>query len=596
MYLFPLLKETRKVFAFLPNTLRWRCLRLAVLAALLAATEMGVALAVSLFGAVITSPQSLLDIAVVVQVLTVVPFLKGVRLDATILLTGALTILALTVIIKNLFAAMFLWQQHLLGGLASREIGSQLMSSILTKPYTWHLNSNSAALQTLISWRIQFGNYIIAISTLLANLTIAILLLGGALVYSPVISCVVFVFTGGFSVLFYKLTKGKIISESKNLAMLQKEIDKVSLCSFQGIKEIIIYSLQGSFRSIYDDYGLSYARGNARINTLQAAPPFFVESIGISMLVVASIILAHMDPENFMVSLSFMGAVAWRILPTANKILSAVTGLSGYRAYLDSIFQNITPHLNTQKTNFHKELVFTTSLSLKGVSFIYSEAIKKSLTDVSLTIPKGSMVGFIGHSGAGKSTLINILTGLLSPTEGSIFVDATELESLQGTGWAKKIGYVPQACYLADGTLAQNIAFVDWGKTVDYNRVECCCKMAAIDFLDLLPDGLDTQIGERGIKLSGGQVQRIAIARALYHSPEILILDEATSALDSQTEAAIQETVLSLKETMTVLVVAHRLSTVTPCDVVYLIKDGRVVSSGSPDIIISKYQSAYSCA
>lgn len=591
MYPLPLLKEARKVFSCLPCHLRWRCLRLAVLAAILAATEMGVALAVSLFGAVVTAPQKMADNAAVKQVLMFVPFLADFGFNSSILLPAALTVLALAVVVKNICATAFLWHQHLLGGLASREIGTQLMRSILARPYTWHLNSNSATLQTLMSWRIQFGNYIIAVSTLLANLTIAALLLGGAILYSPVISIVIFVFTGGFSILLYKLTKGRIVAESRNLVMLQKEIDTVSLCSFQGIKEVIIFSLQDVFRSIYDDRALSYAKGNARINTLQATPPYFVESIGMVMLVVASIIFTHVDPENFMVSLSFVGAVAWRVLPTANKILSAVTGLTGYRAYLDSIFQSISPVSDAKNPGSSKDFVFAKYISLQGVSFAYSGAIEKSLDSITLTIPKGGMVGFIGHSGAGKSTLVNIITGLLSPTEGAIFVDDTELKSIQGAGWTKKIGYVPQSCYLADGTLAENIAFVDWGADVDYDRVKRCCQMAAIDFLDLLPEGLDTPIGERGVKLSGGQVQRIAIARALYHSPEILILDEATSALDSQTEAVIQETVLSLKQKMTVVVIAHRLSTVTACDEVFWLKDGVIVKQGPPETVISCYSS-----
>lgn len=589
MHPFSLVSETRKVFAFLPHVLRWRCLLLAVLGAFLAATEMGVAFAVSLFGAALTSPEQLLENSIVKQLFSFIPHLRNENLGETVLLPCALTVLALSVIVKNLCATIFLWQQHLLGGMASREIGSQLMRSLLAKPYMWHLNSNSSKLQTLMSWRIQFGNYIIALSTLLANLTIATLLLGGALIYSPAISCVVFVFTGGFSFLLYKVTKDRIINESRSLAALQKELDKVSLCSFQGIKEIVIYSLQDSFRSIYDNYGLSYARGNARINTLQAAPPYFVESIGMLMLVAASIILAKIDPNNFVVSLSFVAAVAWRVLPTANKILSAVTGLNGYRGYLDSIFHNIAPLSSEEKTSLPEKISFTKHISLQGVSFTYSGAVKESIMGITLTIRKGAMVGFIGHSGAGKSTLINILTGLLSPTEGTIFVDDLALESLQGTGWAKNIGYVPQTCYLADGTLAQNIAFIDWGKGIDYQRVEQCCQMASIDFLDLLPDGLDTPIGERGMKLSGGQAQRIAIARALYHSPEILILDEATSALDSQTETAIQETVLSLKHKITVVLIAHRLSTVSACDEVFWLKDGAIVKRGSPDTVLPLY-------
>lgn len=228
-------------------------------------------------------------------------------------------------------------------------------------------------------------------------------------------------------------------------------------------------------------------------------------------------------------------------------------------------------------------------MALDRISFRYPTAERDSLHDVSLSIPKGSMVGIIGASGAGKSTLVAILTGLLSPDSGQILLDGQPSDTTRHLSLGTLLGYVPQSAYLLDGTLAENIAFKDWGQPIDYQRVRECCALAAIDFFDALPNGLDTAIGERGMRLSGGQIQRVIIARALYHHPQILLFDEATSALDSGTEATIQKTILSLRQQMTVVIVAHRLSTVESCDVLYWLDGGTLRASGPPSEILPLY-------
>ena len=186
------------------------------------------------------------------------------------------------------------------------------------------------------------------------------------------------------------------------------------------------------------------------------------------------------------------------------------------------------------------------------------------------------MIGLIGPSGAGKSTIVSLLTGLYTPRSGKILVDGQELNDSLRTSWMRGIGYVPQSPFLLNGSLAENIAFSQWGQEIDRQRVKECCRMAAMDFVDDLEDGIDTIIGERGVRLSGGQLQRVSIARALYNRPQLIIFDEATSALDNDTEQLVQKTIESLRENMTIIIITHRLTTVEYCNKLYYIKNGTI--------------------
>ena len=241
-----------------------------------------------------------------------------------------------------------------------------------------------------------------------------------------------------------------------------------------------------------------------------------------------------------------------------------------------------------QKNNSRdsKDIPLRNSIVLENITFSYPDALEPALSNVSLAIHKGSLVGFIGMSGSGKSTLVSVISGLLAPESGNFIVDGKSLSADKKLN----VGYVPQNLYLLDATLAENIAFSAWGKSIDIERVRECCRLASLDFVDALPAGVASPIGERGARLSGGQVQRVGIARALYGQPDVLIFDEATSALDGATEAAIQQTVESLQSNMTILIVAHRLSTVENCDYVYWLENGRIRMHGAASDVLPRYK------
>ena len=236
-------------------------------------------------------------------------------------------------------------------------------------------------------------------------------------------------------------------------------------------------------------------------------------------------------------------------------------------------------------------VAFSQDIEFKNVSFAYEGTAVDVLRDLSFRIKRGKTIGIVGVSGSGKSTLIELITGLFNPSKGCILVDGEILNTDKLPGWLGLIGYVPQSPYIYDGTLAENVAFGNHGVEIDYDQVKECCRMAAMqDFMDDMSHGLNSYIGERGVKLSGGQQQRVAIARALYNGPEIMIFDEATSSLDTKSEKAIQQTIYSFKGKQTLIIIAHRLSTVVDCDSLIWLEKGSIKMIGTPADVLALYQ------
>ena len=283
-------------------------------------------------------------------------------------------------------------------------------------------------------------------------------------------------------------------------------------------------------------------------------------------------------------TITLLAVTAWRVLPAMNRILSQLTSIRNVIPYVEKILNYYQSVEENESMNQESVEPSTTNIEFKQVihfqkiSFAYKNSQKSALNLISLSIKKGDVIGIIGASGAGKSTFVDIITGLLVPLQGKFLIDNTELKTYsQRMKWMTKLGYVPQTPYIFDGTIAENIAFEMDKKNIDTNQVLKCCHMAAMDdFLDELPLGIDSYIGERGVRLSGGQRQRVSIARALYQQPELLIFDEATSALDNTNEKAIQNTIYSLRGKQTMIIVAHRLTTVESCDMIYEIDQGEL--------------------
>jgi ABC-type multidrug transport system fused ATPase/permease subunit len=276
-----------------------------------------------------------------------------------------------------------------------------------------------------------------------------------------------------------------------------------------------------------------------------------------------------------------------RILAGGAEIRYSLPFISTILAYLDDINNNPdnTENSSSPDLSFQKELI------INHLYYQYPQSNMDVLSAINMTITKGSTIGIIGPSGSGKSTLVDLMTGLLEPGKGRIYIDGLTLTPENAKAWRKKIGYVSQFPFIYDGTLAENVAFGLKPDSTDRKKIKTCCSMAYMDeFLNDLPQGIDTEIGERGIRLSGGQRQRVAIARALYTSPSVMIFDEATSSLDTQSETEIKKTIYSLKEEKTLIIIAHRLTTVEDCDCLFWLEKGKIKYFGPPEDIIPLYQ------
>jgi ATP-binding cassette, subfamily B, bacterial PglK len=314
--------------------------------------------------------------------------------------------------------------------------------------------------------------------------------------------------------------------------------------------------------------------------------------IGFAMLVVVMLQLGR-QLDTLIPILGLFAAAAFRLLPSVNRILNGVQSVQFALPTIDIIDREVrqledtpVPQRGALLMPFQKELM------LSNVSFQYSGADGPALTDVSLTIPPGCSVGFVGSSGAGKSTLVDLILGLLTPGSGRITVDGVDIQS-NIRGWQDQIGYVPQVIYLTDDTLRRNVAFGLNDEEIDEQAVLRAIRAAQLeDFVAGLSQGLETEVGERGVRLSGGQRQRIGIARALYHNPPVLVLDEATSSLDLATEQGVMAAVNALHGEKTVLIVAHRISTVSQCDWLYKLERGKIVQEGTFESVTAGYPAA----
>ena len=375
-----------------------------------------------------------------------------------------------------------------------------------------------------------------------------------------------------FNALFLlKIISPKIKQAGVERESFQKKFYEIINSSLGNFKIIKLKSNNDEIMEKFAKSSYGFARVNILNETYSHFPRLFLEAIGFSIVVFIVVYLVYKyqgDVSNAMALISMFILGLYRLMPSANRILTSYNQILYHKKSLDIIHSDImydNEDLGSDKIVFNEKIV------LKEISFEYLEN-KPIFKDVCLEIKKGSSVAFVGESGSGKSTLVDVIIGLYKPNNGNIYIDNVELNKANIKSWRKKIGYIPQSVYLFDGTVAQNVAF---GSTIDEERVMQVLKQANVfDFLVQHQDGIDTIVGEGGIKLSGGQKQRIAIARALYDDPEVLVLDEATSALDNETEVKIMDEIYSIGKEKTLIIIAHRLSTIDRCDVVYKLENG----------------------
>jgi len=451
----------------------------------------------------------------------------------------------------------------------------RLFENYLGLSYKDFINRNSSELnKAIINEAQNLTTLISGILFMMSEIFIVFLIYTMMLYVNWKITLLLTLILGGSALFLVKVISPRIKQAGIDREAVQKKFFEIINSSFGNFKIMKLKSNSDKVLKEFAQSSYGYAQSNIINETYSHFPRLFLEAIGFSIVAFVVTYLVYKnqtDISGAMALISMFVLGLYRLMPSANRILTSYNHIQFTRKSLDIVHEDIM--YNSEDLG-DEEVAFKEKIELKDIYFEYVES-RPIFNDLNLTIKKGEKIAFVGESGSGKSSLVDIIIGLYKPLKGEIFVDDIELTNKNIKNWRKKIGYIPQSVYLFDGTVAENVAF---GSTIEMQRVKEVLKQANIlDFLETHQKGIDTVVGEGGIKLSGGQKQRIAIARALYDNPEILVLDEATSALDNETEAKIMEEIYEISENKTLLIIAHRLSTIEWCDRVLKIQEGKII-------------------
>ncbi|EOS25336.1 hypothetical protein C804_04435 [Lachnospiraceae bacterium A4] len=514
--------------------------------------------------------------------------------DANQMILFLAVLLIIIYILKNIYVMGMYSLQYRFVFNNQQRLSVRMMKSYMQQDYLFHVSKNVAEFQRNITSDVN-GFFTVALNVLqfLAEFSVSTVLIVFLLVQDWVstvaIAVLLFLFMGIFTVFFRKVLV-KIGEESRQANV---QVTKCLFQAFSGIKEIKVANKESFFIMNYDKNYKDCARVQRQQSILTYLPKPVMETVCICSLMLAMIIkiaVVKSDIASFVTTLSVFAVAAFRMLPSFNKITGFISGMMFNKPAIDSVYRDLMEieqlkeQRKVEQTDTEK-VSLTTAIGLKNVSFRYPESDKWILKNANLNIRKNTSVALIGASGAGKTTAADLILGILEPQEGSVTIDGTDIKKCMAS-WHENIGYIPQAIYLMDDNIRANVAFGIPESEIDDAAIEKALREAQLDqFVHALPDGLDTMIGDRGVKLSGGQRQRIGIARALYRNPDVLILDEATSALDNDTEKEVMEAIDGLHGTRTLIVIAHRLSTIRKCDKIYEVGNGGFTERNKAEVL-----------
>ena len=490
----------------------------------------------------------------------------------------------------NSCGALLVWLNARITNDLGVSMGTRLLNIYLHQPYQFYLNQHSANMAnrvlSMVS-QVKTGviyNGIAFVSGLLVIVSLAALLL-----YShPQVAVSALCLIAVSYMIIFNSVKHRLERVSKDQVELGQKIFKAVGEAFGGIKDLALNARQGYFINIFQDASVVMSKHQSAITCIQGMPRYLLEIVAFGGVIVMVLWMLSTGQAlaQLLPTLAMFVYAGYRLLPASQNMMNAFATCKASMGALNILCHDFSVLANESDVFDELEemeaMAFDRMFTLNHLSYAYPGCKDKVLDDVNITIKANQVIGIIGATGAGKTTLVDMMLGLLTPSVGALSVDGVKLEKSNIRSWQKQLGYVSQHIYLSDDTVAHNIAFGMGHHDVDYTRVEEVAKAAAIhDFVvGDLPKAYDTEIGENGVRLSGGQRQRIGIARALYHNPSVLVLDEATSALDGATESAVMDAIHSLAHQKTIIIIAHRLTTVAKCDSVFLMANGKVVDQG----------------
>ena len=518
------------------------------------------------------------------------PFIVDIfgNLSREELISAVMVAMVLIYVVRSLFLFWSLWIQKGFSASVSGRLSQSLFSIYLRQPYMFHLQRNSSTLMR--NAKNATSVVTCGVDPFLVLLTdglVAIAMFALLIAVEPVGTLAVLLVFGLSTFVFQRTTRRRIDNWGYQVDYHETKILQHLQEGFGGAKDVKVLGRENEFLSQHEKHLGESIRINRIYNVILTLPRSFMEIItivGLCLLVVSMVVRGR-ELADIVPILGLFAAAAFRVMPSINRLLMATQTLIFNRSIIASVYKDFLLD-SPDSLSLKSETKFATQLELTDVSFKYPTAATASLQNVSLVVKRGEAVGFVGPSGAGKSTLVDVILGLFAPTSGVVKVDGQDVQQ-NLRNWQNQIGYVPQAIYLTDDTLRRNVAFGLNDENIDDNLVRNAIRLAQLEeFVATLPEKLETVVGERGVRLSGGQRQRIGIARALYHNPSVLVLDEATSSLDTPTEHGVMQAVQALQGSKTVLIVAHRLSTVEYCDRLYKIENARITEEGTFDKVV----------
>jgi len=508
--------------------------------------------------------------------------LFGIRAVGTMVGVAVLSIVV-AFMLKNAYQLFLNWYNTKFNNFSTQQMSSMLFRSFLRRPYTFHLQRNSSELLSVIQQEVDMTVGVVGGTTALVKET----LLGGSVavlmfITEPVaaMSTVVILVSG--TLLYTKVTKPRIKRMGIQRQQIQAPLTRYLLQGFGGVKDIQVLGRADDFSNQFEKQNLVVQNASLRYGVIRQIGPMWTELLAMSGLTVVVWVMVWQGraPERIIPLLGLFVIATWRFVPSINNVVNLINSLAYSKPAIESLYDEFE-YIKTQSEIVKTQAAFTDKIEMQNLTFSYANTPAPSLRDVNIIVHKGETVGFIGPSGAGKSTLVDVILGLLPPSSGELLVDGVNMHE-HNIEWQSTIGYVAQAIYLTDDSIRRNVAFGIAEKDIDDVALERALKSAQLwDFVQSLPEKDKTIVGERGIRVSGGQRQRIGIARALYHEPQVLVLDEATSSLDIETETEVMSAIRALQGFKTILIVAHRLSTVQHCDRVYKIEDATIVGEGT---------------
>jgi len=501
---------------------------------------------------------------------------------------------AAAALIAGAIRILLLWASTRIAFASGADLGIEVYRRTLYQPYRVHAARNSSEVISGITNKVNGVVFLVLLPllTLVSSTVLLVAIMLALLAIDPMVASVAAVGFGASYALITWMSRRRLHRNSQRIAHEQTQVVKALQEGLGGIRDVLLDGTQPVYCDIYRqaDYPLRRAQGNNAF--IGASPRYIMEALGMVLIAALAYALSR-QVGGIATALPVLGALALgaqRLLPALQQIYSAWANIAGSHASLADTIALLDQPLPAELLQpAPAPLLIQKAIRFDAVHFRYNSDGPWVLDGLNLTIPRGARVGFVGSTGSGKSTTLDLLMGLLTPTEGELLVDGQPISGSRLRAWQRSIAHVPQSIYLADTTLAENIAFGVPPDAIDLDRVQQAARQAQIaDFIESSPEGYQAYVGERGIRLSGGQRQRIGIARALYKQASVLVFDEATSALDNATEQSVMDAIEGLSSDLTILLIAHRLTTVRRCDTIVELEHGRVVAQGTYEQLLER--------